>query len=289
MGSADLHVHSQYSDGSMTPVQIADRALERGVSLLAIADHDRVEGSIELEPLCAARGIRYVPAVEHTAIHDGRCVHILGYFGHFGHPEYRALIHRARKALDDMSLLLIERMQVDEPRVCVEDFLSFRRDPSLGGWAGIEYLMRRGVTESMMAGTRYYPRYNVFYHDAAFPSLAETLAAIHDAGGVAIVAHPGETLKDALMAEPDEMARAGFLCALNELIDQGCDGVECYYPSHSDWVTWACVDLCKQGTLMVTVGSDCHGIFAYGTDVGEMSAPESLVYLHVEQKLTNEM
>ncbi len=277
MGSVDLHTHSRHSDGTMTAREIADRAAQNGVSLLAIADHDEVQGSLELEPLCAARGIRYVPAVEHTALHAGACYHVLGYRADLRDTAYLALIHRARAALLQMSLELIGRMEKDDARVSLADYAAFERDPALGGWAGIEYLMRRGVTQTLNEGMPYYERYGVLYTDADFPSLVETLSAIHMAGGVAVLAHPGERVKGAGKVGGGE-DRALFRRELDALLDVGLDGVECYYPRHSEWVRDACLALCRARGLLVTAGSDCHGTFE-NTDVGEMGIPEGSVRL----------
>ncbi len=275
MGSADLHTHTRYSDGTMTPLEIADRATEKGVSLLAIADHDMVDGSIELEPLCAARGIRYVPAVEHSALFDGGYYHVLGYGTNLRDSNYRALVKRAREALLQMSFDLIERMEKDEPRVSLADFSAFERDPSLGGWAGIEYLMKRGVTESMTAGMPYYQRYHVLYADADFPSIQETIDAIHAVGGVAVLAHPGEVIAGSGRRGGAE-DREAFMRTLDSLLDQGLDGIECYYPCHCEWVRDACLARCRARGLSITAGSDCHGTFQ-DTDVGEMGIPEAWV------------
>lgn len=278
MGSVDLHVHSRHSDGTLTPREIADRALARGVTLLAIADHDVCAGSLELAPLCAERGISYVPAVEHSTLHSGQCFHVLGYFADLTDPDYRALIARARLAMDGMSVELIVRMATDEPRVSADDFMRFERDPSLGGWAGIEYLMRRGVTESLRAGMRYYAQYGVLYEHATFPSLAETIAAIHAAGGRAVLAHPGEVIHAAGHDGFSESDPAGFLRTLEELLAQGLDGIECYYPLHSEWMTNACLGVCRRLGLMITAGSDCHGAFG-NADVGEMEIDASMIRL----------
>ena len=282
MGNVDLHIHSYYSDGSMSPEQIADFAAQRGVTTLAIADHDMIQGSVALKPLCAARGIRHIPAVEHCANHQDLHVHVLSYFADFENAAYLSMIRRARKALDDMSITLIERMQPHEPRVTVESYMGFTRNPALGGWACLEYLMHCGVTQSMTAGMPYYPRYGISYADADFPSLKETIDTIHRAGGVAILAHPAETLRPALQSAPEQAQKQLFCRALEALMGEGFDGIECYYPLHEDWVTQACLDLCEARGLMVTSGSDSHGIFGNTREIGAMNVDESQVRLHVE-------
>ena len=276
MGNVDLHIHSQVSDGTMTPDEIIERAIEQGVTTLAIADHDEIDSSLALKPLCEAHGIRYIPAVEHTALFDGHCVHILSYHADLMHSEFTALRKRARRALDGMSETMIERMAKQDARVSPEDFAAFERDPSLGGWKGLEYLMHRGVTASMQDGMRHYGHHGVSYVDADFPSLSETIAAIHAAGGIAVLAHPGDTIPTMTAGDPEP--QVAFQRELDRLIAQGLDGVECYYPDHEPWVTQACLDKCNAEGLAITSGSDCHGTFQY-TDIGQPHIDESMVRL----------
>lgn len=269
MGIVDLHVHSWYSDGMYAPREIAERAQARGVTLLAIADHDVVEGSLMLAPICAERGIGYLSAVEHSCL-NGRCYHVLSYGAELLEPALLRVIRQARAALDGMSDLLIRRMMKDYPALSMGDYRAFNRDASIGGWKGIEYLMRRGVTQTLHQGMALYAQYGVRYEDAPFPSMQETIRAIHAAGGRAVLAHPGEVI--------DEADRAMFVATLIGLLELGLDGVECHYPKHSDWVRGTCLDLCAARRLMVTAGSDCHGSFS-GAEIGAMGILEEEVAL----------
>lgn len=272
---ADLHVHSWHSDGTLSPAQIVEAAKKNGVGLLAVADHELIEGSAEAAPLCKAAGIGFLRAVELESRWEGRCYHILAYNPDFADAAFLGLARENRRRLDAMSDRLIERMAAAGEAVSVADYRAFERDPALGGWKGLHYLMARGLTASLRGGIPFYGRYGVTYDAAGFPQAERVIAAIHAAGGRAVLAHPGEVVvggyKEARPLDP-----AAFARELARMADLGLDGVECYYPTHAPQVTQICLDFCRARKLMITAGSDCHG--AFGTArVGEMNiAPEQL-------------
>ena len=273
MAKVDLHLHSQHSDGTRTPKQIVDLAIERGIGLIAITDHDVMAGSRELAQLCEGKPIRYLPGVEHTTLHDGLCLHILGYCTDFTEPEYLALTRHARKVKDDMSIDLIRKMEKDYPdRISVDDFLRFERDKTRGGWAGIDYLEKRGLAETMMDARHFYHDYSIHYHLCDFPTAGQMIHAIHKAGGFAILAHPGKSI-------PDDR----LIPVIDELIALNLDGIECHYPKQSDWVTRTCIDICNDRNLLITTGSDCHGGFS-GAELGSLGIDEDTLRLHLPQE-----
>ena len=130
----------------------------------------------------------------------------------------------------------------------------------------LQYLMDKGLSDSLHGARHYYPDYGVGYEVAGFAPTEKIIEAIHLAGGRAVLAHPGETAKDALY---DIFPR---------LMALGMDGAECYYPKHSEEVTNYLVDECRRRGLMITAGSDCHG--AFGTaDIGHTRTTEEQIDL----------
>lgn len=258
---ADLHVHTTHSDGTMTPAELAQRAHERGVGLLAVADHDVISGSEELRAHCVALGIGYVPAVELDCMGPDRFYHVLAYGVDMSDPDFRRNVVANRAVLDGMSELLVQRMMSEYPKLSMADYEAFVRDPRVGGWKGIEYLWRRGVVPSMRAAMRLYDAYGVSYEQAGFPAMQEWIDWIHRAGGRAVLAHPGEMI--------DSSDMDAFMARLIQLVDLGLDGIECHYPKHTALVQQRCMQLCEERSLMITCGSDCHGTFG-NADVGEL-------------------
>ena len=92
---------------------------------------------------------------------------------------------------------------------------------------------------------------NTFYRDYDFPTVEEAIKQIHACGGKAVLAHPGKYYKNSTMDE--------VVADFEKLVDSHLDGIECYYPIHSEELTKCCVDFCNAHDLMITVGCDCHG------------------------------
>jgi predicted metal-dependent phosphoesterase TrpH len=261
---ADLHIHSFYSDGTMSPEDILTAALANGVGLLAITDHDVLDGSIKLQKLCDKYDIQYLSSVELDSLDNGTNIHILGYGVNLSDEEFCCFVERNRILLETVSIKLIEKMQKDYDSITLSDYLEFSYDKKKGGWKALNYFMEKGLTKCLKEGLTFYSKYGCSYDCVEFPSVSLVAQSIHNAGGKAILAHPGEII--------DEMDITAFQKEVLRLIDLGLDGIECYYPSHTNDITKVCLEICRDRNLLITAGSDCHGEFGH-TRVGEMSIP----------------
>ncbi len=262
-GYVDLHIHSYYSDGTMSPLEIAQEAERRGMSLIAVCDHNVLEGSRQLIKLCRGRGLSVISGVEIDSLEDGVDHHILGYGVDLYEPEFTEFIKRNRELLDDISVKLIRNMSKDYTQVSLEDYDAFTYDRRLGGWRGMHYLYSKGLADSFAGVRKYYDDYDCPFSVVDFPSVPDIVSRIHKAGGRAVLAHPGETMK--------HLCTKDFAVELERLVSFGLDGVECYYTTHSAEVTERCTKLCREKGLLITAGSDCHGSFGK-THIGQVKA-----------------
>ena len=249
----DLHIHSSYSDGTMSPREIVETAKAKGVGLFTIADHDLIEGNLELRELCRENDLAYIPAVEIDTIDRGCNVHILAYGFDTENAEFRNFLRHTRFALDESSVKLVEIMQKDYPEISLSEFMEYTYNPQKGGWKTLHYFMKKGITSSLWESVRLYPKYGITCESCGYSSIAATVHRIHKAGGYAVFAHPGDLF--------DEADLAYFRTEVESIVKLGLDGIECYYPSHSEEVTETCLDICRKHDLMITTGSDCHGDF----------------------------
>ena len=110
MQYADMHIHSIYSDGTLTPAEIVRIAKNNGVGLISVCDHNAVQGTIEAEVLAKEAGIAYIRGAEIDAIFENLDVHILCYGADFENPTLESCIRRTRALLDEMSAELLRRM-----------------------------------------------------------------------------------------------------------------------------------------------------------------------------------
>lgn len=261
---ADLHIHSYYSDGTMSPEEILEAASNKGVSLIAITDHDMLDGSVELMKINDKYDIKCISGVEVDTIYKGINFHILGYGINLEDKVFCDFIKRNRALLEEVNTKLIEKMQQDYDCITLADYLDYTYDRRKGGWKTLHYLLEKGVTKDLFEGARINSKYEHYHNSVDFPSIGTACAYIHKAGGKAILAHPGKVIK--------ALDLATFKNELLKVVDLGIDGIECYYPAHTDAITKVCLDICDSKNLLITCGSDCHGEFQI-TDIGEMNIP----------------
>lgn len=253
MGFADLHIHSQYSDGTLSPEEIVRLARRAGASIIAVCDHNVTGGTARTAPLAAAAGLEYIHGAEIDAIWDGVDVHILCYGAEIDHPALTATLRHARERLDNMSMELLRRMAADYPALSLAEYDHLTHDPSQGGWKLLQYLVRKGVTANLKDGFTFYARYGVTYADAGFQDIESVTQAIHASGGRAVLAHPQVTF-----SEPTVSGLERRVCGAMEM---GLDGIECHHPSQESGISRRMRDLCDMHGWLITAGSDCHGAF----------------------------
>jgi predicted metal-dependent phosphoesterase TrpH len=245
----------------MSPEEIIQTAVANNVGLLAITDHNIVTATGELPKLCETYGIKYLSGVELDSIDQKTDIHILGYGVDVEEEAFVRFVKRNRVFMDDISTNLVAAMEQDYENISLADFQAYTYDRGKGGWKALHYFMEKGLTKSLREGFIIYNQYGITNDSGDYPSVREVLEQIHNAGGKAILAHPGVTIKE---TEPELFGRR-----LTELLELGFDGVECYYPTHTEEITDLCQSVCRARKLLITTGSDCHGDFGY-SEIGEL-------------------
>lgn len=251
----DLHNHSSFSDGTMSPEEILQTAKAANVSVLAITDHDILEGSRELLKLSKNEEITVISGVEIDALEKEGNIHVLGYGIDLYDEVFTRRLLNNRAELDKISLILIMRLKEAGYSVSVEEFTSAQYDRIDGGWKALYYFCDKGIISKLSEGFALYDEYQCGFDIANFPRVREVVSWIHEAGGIAVLAHPGVTLW-----KPD-VTLPQFRAKLEEYVEYGLDGIECYYPKHTEEITSICLEVCREHCLSITSGSDCHGTF----------------------------
>lgn len=250
----DLHIHTQFSDGTFSPEQIVSYGKARGYGVLAIADHNRYGAWDRFSAACRENGIIPVRGMEMDCLYAGLDLHVLAY-QFMPTPRLSELASHSAQLLLDMSDDLIQKLIPLFPVLSWESYQSYPFDRSLGGWQALHYLVHAGIISTPEDGMRLYTRYGCDYADYPFPPVGEVISAIHEAGGKAVLAHPGNWFSS--------LSRAELYQHFDALRSFGLDGIECYYPAHSSDFTVFCRTYCDQHQLLVTTGSDFHGSFSY--------------------------
>ena len=263
MKYADLHVHSLASDGTFNPVQLVKESLKRNLAAIAIVDHDTVDAIEEAIAAAKDTDLEIIPGIELTAQHEGQEIHILGYFLDYRNPEL----------LEQLKLLQANRVERVYKIIKNLKELGVDLDPgavfkisgksTVGRMHIARALVTEGKVSSIPEAFRKYigdrsPAY-VLGFDLSVPG---AIKIIQDAGGLSVLAHPYLLRNDALITE-----FKGF----------GLDGLEIYYPEHSQSMVNFYLDLAKKLNLSVTGGSDFHGSAKPDIKLGMMKVSLELV------------
>jgi predicted metal-dependent phosphoesterase TrpH len=260
----DLQSHSTRSDGALEPSDVVTAAAAAGVELMALSDHDTVAGVSEALAAGAAKGIRVVPAVEISALDDGatqpRELHILGYLidhenetfartleDFLGDRERRTL--RMRDALKDVGFELDEteiEQRIAQGRPIGRPHLAAA---VLGANANASRLADEGIDDIGGLIRAYLIDGKPAFRLRETPTVAESIEAIHGAGGVAVWAHPFWDISD-----PEET-----LASVRRFQAHGIDGVEAFYITHTREQTTLLFEHCEQHGLLSTGSADFHG------------------------------
>lgn len=250
----DLHIHSYFSDGAQTPEQAARTARDNGVGLAALCDHNNWLGCERFADACRELGVIPVRGAEFDCSWRDKHLHLLAY--RFNPtPELAEIAHRCRELLLQMSVDLIGKMAPEYPALSPEEYRSYHYDALKGGWAGLHYLWQKGVTPTLSEGMHYYRDYDLDYTTYPFPSAQEVCEAIRNADGIVVLAHP-----TAYFAALDLRELYEVYDALAKL---GVEGIETFYPGQDATLTLRTRLYCERNHLLMTSGSDSHGLFAH--------------------------
>ena len=248
----DLHIHTYYSDGTMSPKEVVEDAKRKNLGIIAITDHDVLDSYEELKVEAEKAGIIAIRGVEIDSIFEGHLVHLLAYKFEDNEKLFK-LINHAKEQLLETSIELIRRMENDYENISSEDYEAYDYDRRKGGWKGIHYLFDRGITSELFEGVKYYGQYKCGHEYFDYPTVEEVIDAVHEANGYVVLAHPCNYYKNNTKEE--------VLEKLEKFKSIGIDGVECYYPANSEMMTETCIEFCKNNNMIITVGSDSHGDF----------------------------
>ena len=264
----DLHCHTKLSDGSLGIEDLITLAKKRGVETIAITDHDCLAGTVRGKIIGDRFGVQVIPGVElsSTDVQTGKTVHLLCYLSEFP-DRLEGLCHRnslaRKKAAHYMMLQITKRYPVTTELIvkCATGSTNIYKQHIM------QALMECGFTREI---------YGELYHKLfdksepgnilvtpKYPDTVEVLTAIHDAGGIAVLAHPFQL---------------DSLDALPRLLENGLDGMEVWHPSADEQQQAELKKLAVKHKLLMTGGTDFHGMYNSTTvSIGDVAAPDDAV------------
>jgi hypothetical protein len=277
----DLHTHTTASDGRCTPAELVARAVTAGVTVLSVTDHDTVAGSQAAAAAAATAGVELVPGIEITAVVEGADVHVLGYFIDARSPHLLEFLAEQRRRRIDRIRQIIDRLAV---RGIVLDSDAILKpgldDPGIAmgrPWIAKALVAGGHTADSNQAFDRWLGRGRPAFVPRLGVTPKDVVARIHEAGGIASLAHPG-------LVEHDEWL-PGFAA-------DGLDALEAYHSSHDSTATDRYLSVAARLGLAVTGGSDYHADESHGSGgPGSVSLPreayEKLVRLKADTANTD--
>ena len=258
----DLHAHTHFSDGLLSPAALVELALERGLVALAVTDHDAVDGIV---PARAAAGdrLQVLAGIEISSTLEGLDLHMLGYFVDETSPALNEKLASFREERRARAVAILERLAQLGAAVDPEEVFTAAGPGVVGRPHVAQALVRAGHVPSMdVAFQRYLgPRGDAYVPRPVFRS-EDAIAVIREAGGAAVLAHPGSLSR--LLVE--------------RLANAGMAGVEVWHPQHGVIAQRRWTEVARDLSLVPSGGSDFHGP-QRGAQLGDMAVPEVTIQL----------
>ncbi|HSR31105.1 MAG TPA: PHP domain-containing protein [Anaerolineae bacterium] len=247
----DLHLHTTASDGRWPPVQLIDELYHSGIGIFAVTDHDSLGGLAETAEKVRGSGLHFLPGVELSARLNGQLYHLLGYGFEPDNPALIAFVEANNARLLDGSDEAVHLLAAAGYPISLEDYGTYTWDRRRGGWKGLNFLIDRGICRDVQSYFGELFGSELRHPEPEYPSPQEVIEVIREAGGLVMLAHPGAPFYNGLNTQ-----------RLDDLVDMGLSGLECYSFHHDEAGTRAFLAYCRSRDLLVTGGSDCHGGFA---------------------------
>lgn len=275
----DLHVHSTESDGTLTPEEVVLAAKEAGLSAFALTDHDTASGIAKAAPIALECGIELIPGIELSTQYEipttkkqSKEVHVVGLYIDPEHPKLLAKTREFRECRDSRNEKIVEALQKEGFDITMEKLVADNPDSVITRANIARYLYQHGMIKSVQEAFDKYIGDGCKCYVGRFKvTPMDAVALIHEAGGIAILAHP--------------LLYGMSTVTLQRLIDDlkavGLDGIEAIYSSYTTGEEQFVKKLARENNLLISGGSDFHGenkpSTHLGTGKGHLYVPYSVL------------
>ncbi len=247
----DLHTHSSASDGTEAPGVVVQRAVEAGLSTIALTDHDTTLGWEEAADAARAHGIRLVRGIEVSCSRRHQSIHLLAYLPDPSHPGLVAELARARESRDTRLDRMVGKMADDGIDITVD---SVRAEVGDGATAGRPHIADALVTAGIVAHRdeafrRFLGNESRYYVSHYAPDPVRAVELVRAAGGVPVIAHAWSATRGRVVAD----------ALVEELVSAGLLGLEVHHRDHTPEAVRHLTDLARSLDLVATGSSDYHG------------------------------
>lgn len=248
MAKADLHSHSVFSDGKLSPTDLIKKAVEKKLSLFALTDHDTIDGVEEAKLEARKHGLEFINGVEITSDFNGKEAHILAYAFNAASEELIQFFLEQKELRINRIRTMVEKLAELGFPLDFDQLLLQSGNGTIGRPHLAKALVDSGYAKhGRDAFIRFIGNRSPAYVKAEHPDYTSVIKIIHRAKGKAILAHPATTYSDT---------------DLNQWIYHGIDGFEMIHPRHPYHLQQKFENLANQYSLLKTGGSDYHGFLS---------------------------
>lgn len=272
MKQVDLHVHSNKSDGSFTPKELVDYALSKGLCAFALTDHDTTDGLDEAISYANDKPIEVVPGIEFSTEYEGRDIHVLGLYIRYKDPVFKERIQNFVDSRIKRNEKMCKNLQEAGIDISYEKLLKTYPDAVITRAHYAAYLTDNGYVSSRAdAFSKYVGDHCKYFVPREKVTPSQAVELILQAKGVPILAHPPLY----------HMGKDKLDTLVSTLKNAGLAGIEAIYSTYNNQDTRDMMDLAKKYDLLISGGSDFHGVNKPGLDMavgyGKLFVPEELL------------
>jgi len=271
----DLHIHSCASDSSDTPAQIVKKLIEKNIGIASLTDHNCIDNVNEFLELTDKNGIAAVSGVEISSKIGNMVYHILAYGFNPGDERVSSYVDPIPAMMKNNNRELIIKMADDYDVINIDEYDEYTYDRTRGGWEFVNYIFDKGITQISIDGLAFYNTYNCRLSNCDYPSPGEVIKEILSWGAYPVLAHPNGYFKE------ENPSVESITTLFDEMKSMGLAGIECYYPSHSDFMTKTAVEWCRNNDMLITSGCDSHGTFVPGREIGKLRIPLNALIIDI--------
>lgn len=266
--SADLHVHTNLSDGTFSPERVVEHSKAKGLDAIAITDHDCCKGIDPAIIIGRELDVEIIPGVELTAELEESEVHILGYFIDWQNASFVKKLDEIIKVRNERAKEILRKLREYKIDIQDEELFGLICGGSVGRLHIAQLMVRKGFVRSIRkAFKKYIGDRGKCYVRKFKLSPKEAVDMIKDVGGVAVLAHPNTVnIKDKNTSD-----------IVSLLVKDGIQGIEVYHSEHKTEDENKFKDLAEKYNLLITGGSDCHGFGKSEVLIGKVKVPYKLV------------
>ncbi len=256
----DLHVHSNASDGSLTPSEVADEAIKMGLSAIALTDHDTIDGVTEILEYTKDKDLEVIPGIELSCYYNNREIHILGFYVDYTNPELQKELDILKEAREGRNLKMIELMRKDGIDITMEKLLHGNPDSVITRAHFARVLVEDGICKDKEVAFRKYIGIGCKYYLPKPQVTCETaMNILTKYSKAAFLAHP-------LLYHLGYNQIEELLIYLKSL---GLKGIEAYHSSNNCYESDKLRSMALKLELAISGGSDYHGIIKPNIQMGK--------------------